>query len=230
MEWGCIIICIDTRECYRDEIKAKLDRIGNASEICTFSQWTGCDYYVVNLHGSACIQRKDSAAELCSQMEELRYDVLPRLINFASELNSNPVLLVEETHTIGDVGYIFRRGKRGVFVETGLHISSYYGFLQSVRLMGIDVVTTKGLSESIWYLSALDGFLSRQHYPRHNKSYKPHQQALGALCCIPTIGSKRATKALTGCSIAEMLHAKEVEGLTKVQLGKVKRVLRSRLT
>ncbi len=227
---GCIIICTDSREHFGSTlISSKFEQAGTDSQICTFPQWTGCDYYIVNTYGSVCIQRKDSASELCSQMEELRYDILPRLVNFASETDSNPILLVEETHTIGDAGYLFRRGKGNVFIETGLHISSYYGFLETIRLMGIEVVTTKGLTESIWYMIAMDGFLAKQHYPKHLKSYKHHQQALGVLCCIPTIGSKRAAKALEECSIAEMLIRNEVEGLTKTQLEKVKKALRSRL-
>lgn len=158
-------------------------------------------------------------------MEELRTDILPRLCTFTD----NPVLLVEESHQIGDRGYLFRKDERSkMFVETELHATSYFGFLESARMIGINVVCTRSLDQSIWYMISMDGYLSREHYPKPLKSYKPHQQALGMLCCVPGIGIKRATAALQERSIDEMCR-KECTGLTKGQQEKIRNVLRTKL-
>lgn len=218
------MILIDTREQNADFIKQKFDAAGIESEIATLPYASGCDYLIAQTKGSCGIQRKDSTKELITQMEELRTDIIPRLVTYTA----NPVLLVEESHQIGDAGYLFRREK-GVYVETGMHSSAYYGFLESMRMSGVDVVCTRDLNASIWYMIAMDGYLSREHFPKHLKSYKPHQQALGMLCCVPTIGAKRAEKALTELSIAEMLHVGEIEGLTKTQTQKLKKALGARL-
>ena len=218
------MIIIDTREQNGDFIKQKFDAAGVESEIATLPYASGCDYLIAQSHGSCGIQRKDSTKELIGQMEELRTDILPRLISYTD----NPVLLVEESHQIGEAGYLFRR-ENGAYVETGLHSSAYYGFLESTRMTGVDVVCTRDLNASIWYMIAMDGYLSRQHYPKPLKSYKPHQSALGMLCCVPTIGAKRAEKALSALSIKEMIHVNEIEGLTKIQTQKLKKVLGARL-
>jgi len=55
---------------------------------------TGSDYLITQTCGSVCIQRKSAMAELAGQMEELRYDILPRLLSFADDIDANPVLLV----------------------------------------------------------------------------------------------------------------------------------------
>jgi len=162
-------------------------------------------------------------AELVVQMEELQHDILPRLCTFTD----NPILLVEESHTIGDRGYLFRKDNtKKVWIETGMHCSSYYGFLGTVRNTGIDVVCTRNLDQSLWYMVSMHGYLASNHYPRHAKSFKPEQQAMGILCCIPGIGEKRAEKVLATHSIADLLTCGQVDGLTGKQLQKVQKVLR----
>jgi ERCC4-type nuclease len=217
---------IDTREQNGEYIMGGLGDLGVEADICTLPYTSGCDYLISNTHGSCGIQRKDSMAELAGQMEELRTDILPRLCTFTN----NPVLLVEESHQFGEHGFLFRK-EGSMLVETGLHSSAYFGFLESTRNMGIDVVTLRAmpdLSPTIHYLAAMDGYLSREHYPKHMKTYKPNQIAMGMLCCVPGIGQKRAEKALKGKSIADIVRAKELDGLTDGQLKKVQRVLQWR--
>ena len=160
-------------------------------------------------------------AELVNQMQDLREDILPRLITFTD----NPVLLVEESHQVGERGYLFRK-ENGMFKETQMHCTAYYSFLESVRMMGVEVVCTRNLDQSIWYMIGMDGYLSREHYPKPMKSFKPKQQQIGMLCCVPGIGQKRAAAALEGRSISDLLNAREVDGLTPKQLEKIRKVLR----
>jgi hypothetical protein len=228
-----IIILIDSREHYGSQAQAVFSRHDINSEIVTLPHTSGADYLIANTHGSCAIQRKASIEEICgtpvsdrfkSAMEELRYEILPNLIEFSR----NPVLLVEETHNIGEMGYLFRRDGN-VWRETSMHCSSYYGFLETVRSMGVDVVCTRNFDQSIWYMISLEGYLGKCHYPRHLKSFGLDQQATGMLCCVPGVGEARATKALKGYSIADLLHASQVDGLTAKQLLKVKNVLRFKL-
>ena len=136
--------------------------VGVDAEVATLPYASGCDYLIANTCGSCGIQRKDSMAELVVQMEELQHDILPRLCTFTD----NPVLLVEESHTIGDRGYLFRKDNtKKVWIETGMHCSSYYGFLETVRNTGIDVVCTRNLDQSLWYMASLHGYLASNHFP-----------------------------------------------------------------
>lgn len=153
-------------------------------------------------------------------MEELLQNILPRLITFTD----NPVLLVEESHIIGEKGYLFRKQDK-YWVETGMHCTSYYAFLETVRNMGIDVVCTRNMDASIWYMISMHKYLGKFHYPKHEKFFKTGQQAVGMLCCIQGIGEKRAQKALASSSIAGMLSRKTVDGLTDIHLAKLKKVL-----
>jgi hypothetical protein len=170
------------------------------------------------------INGKPVSDKYVSAMEELRIEILPNLRSFCD----NPVLLVEESHRFGENGSLFRKEGK-MFVETGLHASSYYGFLESVRMMGVDVVTvpaTPDMLPTIWYLASMDGYLSREHYPKHRKHFDVRQQALGALCCVPGIGEKRAVAALENASLAGIANATRVEGLTVTQTEKVQKMLR----
>jgi ERCC4-type nuclease len=188
-------------------------------EITTLPEHTGCDYFIVNTHGSCGIQRKDSSKELIQQMQELQDNILIRLCNFTD----NPVLLIEESHKIGQMGYLFRK-QNNVWLETGMHSSSYYGFIESMKHRGIDVVCTRDLDHSIWYMAALHGYLGRFHYPKHAKTHRINQMAVGMLACVPGIAEKRAREALEHQSIREMC-AGRMEGLTVKQAEKVRRVL-----
>lgn len=157
-----------------------------------------------------------------SAMEELLHDTLPRLSIFTD----NPVLLVEESHIIGERGYLFRKHQNH-WVETGMHSSSYYGFLETARNLGVDVVCTRNLDASIWYMISMHGYLGKHHYPKHAKMFTDGQRAMGMLCCVPKIGEKRAAQALgSGKSISEIATAKSVKGLTENQLEKIQKVLK----
>ena len=229
---GDTIILIDSRERHGEYIQNALTKIGVECEVCGLPYQSGADYYISNTRGSCAIQRKDSMKEICghpvsdkyeSAMEELRLDILPRLVTYTS----NPILLVEESHIIGEMGSLFRK-ENGLYVETGMSATSYYGFLESVRMMGVDVVTlhaTGDLYPTIWYLAAMDGYLSREHYPKHLKTHKPYQSAIGMLCCVPGIGQKRAEKALQKHSLKEMVELEQIDGLTKPMISKLKKVL-----
>jgi len=163
--------------------------------------------------------------ELVIQMQELTEDILPRLASFTD----NPILLVEENFTIGEMGTLFRKESSSkMWIETGMHSASYYGFLESCRMKGIDVVCTRNLDQTIWYMAAMNGYLAHNHYPKHRKLYKPYQQALGMLCCVTGIGEKRAEKILEHNSISELSNADTAEGLTDKQLKKLQAVLRWR--
>ena len=164
--------------------------------------------------------------ELTQQMEELRFDIIPRLLSFADDIGANPVLLVEEEFTTGEKGFLFRKDPTSrLWVETGLHAISYYGFLETIRMMGCEVVCTRNLEQSFWYLVSVESYLSEEHYPKHLKAYKPYAQALGMLCCIPGIGKKRAEKILQHHSVADLAGKGKIEGLTDKQLAKVRLAL-----
>lgn len=230
---------IDTREVKGEFILARLTNMGVEASIDTFPYETGCDYFIAGPKGSICIQRKDSMAEICgspvsekwsSAMEELRLDILPRLINYSNKTRAEPVLLVEESHMVGERGMMFRKDKQtGVWMETGMSAKSYYGFLEAVKHMGVDVVCTRDLSHSICFMASMDSYLKTDHYPKQKKLYGPADVATGMLCCIPTVGAVRAGKALKKMSILELATSKESDGLTKRQLEKFKEAVRTRL-
>lgn len=201
------------------------------SEICNLPYPSGCDYLIANTYGSCGVQRKDSMAEICgtpvsdkykSAMEELLHGILPRLVSFTN----NPVLLVEESHVIGEMGYLFRR-KDNHWVETEMHCSSYYGFLETVRMMGVDVVCTRNLDASIWYLISMHGYLGKCHYPKHRKMFTNGQRAVGMLCCTPGIGEKKAAQILANHSIQDLhgVDEKDLKVLTSAQLASIKKIV-----
>lgn len=197
--------------------------MGIESEIITLPYSTGCDYIISNIFGSCGIQRKSAMKELVIQMDDLSTDILPRLASFTD----NPVLLVEEDFVIGEMGSLFRKDSTSnMWVETGMRAASYYGFLESCRMKGIDVVCTRSLDQSIWYMASMHKYLSHNQYPKHRKFYKPYEQAVGMLCCVPGIGEKRAVKILEHNSIADLLQPGVAEGLTEKQLKKIQDVLR----
>jgi hypothetical protein len=171
------------------------------------------------------INGKPVSDKYVSAMEELRLEILPNLKSFCD----NPVLLVEESHRFGENGNLFRK-ERKMLVETGLHASSYYGFLESVRMMGVDVVTvpaTDDMLPTIWYLASMDGYLSMEHYPAHKKSFSNYSQAVGMLTAVKGIGETRAAKALSKASIQSMILSDGiVEGLTTKQTANLRRVVK----
>jgi hypothetical protein len=188
------------------------------AELMTFPQDTGCDYLITNTHGTCCIQRKVALPELTSELDEIMNDIVPRLISFGD----NPSLLVEENYGIDESGYLTDRnsGRSSQMLAT-----SYFGFLETIRKMGVDVYCTRDLNSSIYWMAAMHGYLAKHHYPKHRKYFSADEQAVGALCCVPTIGEKRAVKALGGSGLGQMYRKKNVPGLTEKMNERLQKML-----
>ena len=213
-----IIILLDSREQNGPYISKRLAEAGIDSEIVCFPQNTGCDYLIAADKGTCAIQRKVAVPELSGQLDEILYDIAPRLSGFSD----NPCLLVEENFIITEDGYLQNRNDQ---FETGLLATSYYGFLETLRKMGLDVYTTRDLNHSIWWMIGMHGYLSKNHYPKHKKYFSVQEQAMGMMMAVPGIGEARAKKALNGSCIADMNTGK-VEGLTDTMMMKLQKVLR----
>jgi hypothetical protein len=212
------VIYVDTREQNGDHIIRRLTKMNIEAELMTFPQDTGCDYLITNTHGTCCIQRKVALPELTSELDEIMNDIVPRLISFGD----NPSLLVEENCGIDESGYLTDRnsGRSSQMLAT-----SYFGFLETIRKMGVDVYCTRDLNSSIYWMAAMHGYLAKHHYPKHRKYFSVEEQAVGALCCVPTIGEKRAVKALSGSSLGQMYRKKNVPGLTEKMNERLQKML-----
>lgn len=213
------MILVDSREQQAPYITKRFSESGIDSEIVCFPTDTGTDYLVSNIHGSCAIQRKVVCPEMISELDEIMYDILPRLKNF----NSNPCILLEENYLITKDGYLANRNDHR---ETQMLAISYFGYLETIKKMGIDVVTTRDINQSIWWMIAMHGYLAKEHYPKHRKYFTIPEQAVGMLCTVPSIGEVRANKALGKSSIRGMCGMKQVEGLTVKQSEKLQDVLR----
>jgi ERCC4-type nuclease len=154
---------------------------------------------------------------MISQLDEIMFDIIPRMKNFSD----NPVCLFEENFGISKDGYLFNRADNH---PTEMLAKSYYGYLETIRKMGVDVITTRGLNETIWYLISMHGYLGKEHYPKHNKYFSDKEIAIGMLTAIPGIGDARASKALGGTSIRGMMGLKHITGLTQKQSERLNRI------
>ncbi len=192
--------------------------MGIESEIVTFPQDTGTDYLISNDFGSCAVQRKVAVPELISELDEILYDIAPRLVSF----NDNPSLLVEENFVIDNEGYLMNRNDSKT---TEMKATSYYGFLETIRKTGVDVYCTSSLNHSIWWMAAMHGYLGKEHYPKHRKYFTEREQAIGMLSCVPRLGEKRAAKALKHSNISGMCRRKFVKGLSEQQNEKLQKVL-----
>ena len=152
------IILIDSRERQAAYIKRRFDSVDIESEITGLPTETGSDYLISNTYGSVAIQRKVVVSEMISELDEIMYQIAPRMINFSE----NPVLLLEENYGISKGGYLFNRQDNR---ETEMLATSYYGYLETIRKMGIEVITTRDLNSSIWWMISTHGYLGKQHYP-----------------------------------------------------------------
>jgi hypothetical protein len=201
------LIIIDTREQKQDYIQTRLEDAGVECTItCLHS---GMDYLITGTHGSVGIQRKDFS-EVATQMVEIREDIIPSLMT----ITDTPVLLVEETMRIDEQGMCWRK-QSNMLVPASISARQYYNFLQSIRQMGCEVVTTRDLDQSIWWMYSIHAYVHDQHYPHQKKRYGVDMQALGMLCCISGIGITRANKILKDVSIQDMVK------MTDVQLSKL---------
>ena len=216
-----MIILIDSREQQAPYISKRFSEAGIDSEIICFSTDTGTDYQIVGNKGSCAIQRKVAIPELVSELDQILYEIVPALKNFSE----NPVLLVEENLAITPDGYLEDRNSgRG----TQMLATSYFSYLETIKKSGVDVVCTRDLNSSIWYMISLHGYLNKEHYPKHTKYFSTKECAVGMLTAVPGIGEVRAGKALEHTSIRGMTGRKEIKGLTKKQAEKLSSVLRYR--
>ena len=216
-----IIILIDSREQNGAYLQKRFAACSIDSEIVCFPTDTGCDYLISNDKGSCAIQRKVVVSEMISELDEIMHDIAPRLKGF----HDNPCFLFEENFGISKDGYL---QDRNTGRPTDMLITSYYGYLETLRKMGLDVYTTRDLNSSIWLMIALHGYLKANHYPKHKKFFTEQEQAVGMLMCVPGIGEKRAEKALQENSIRGMAGMKKIAGLTEKQGERLGKVLRWR--
>lgn len=189
-------------------------------DIIAWPQETGCDYLIQNTHGSCAVQRKVVCSELLSELDETLHDTLPRLKNFAGD--ASPVLLVEENYGIDKSGYLYNRNDSR---ETSMLATGYFGYLETIRKTGVEVVTTRDLNSSLWWMISMHGYLSKDHYPKHMKYHSIEEQAVGMLTAVSGIGEARALKALKHSSIRNMAGC-TVQGLTLKQSERLTEVLR----
>lgn len=204
---------MDSREQNQDYICDKLKQAG-VETIVTCLQH-GVDYMILGTHGTVGVQRK-TFPEVAQQMKEIRTDIVPNLMD-ATEY---PILLVEETFNIGTDGMMWR--KEGNFLkQTTITARMYYNFLQSIRQMGCEVVTTRNLDQSIWWMYSIHAYIHDLHYPKQDKRYKPEVQAIGALCCINSFGPTAATKALKDHTISDLMQMSDTQLLKLMTVNQV---------
>ena len=198
------IIIIDTREQKREYIQNYLIGIGitNVTISCLSH---GADYMIIN--GKQCIgvQRKTSD-EIFQQMQAIQTDIIPAL----SDMTDTPVLLIEEQFQIGRDGHMYRR-QNGFLHEVGLTAISYYNFINSIRLMGCEVVCTRNLDQSIWWMASTFSYIGKEHYPKQKKGHNHMMQAVGALCCINNFGVTSSKKLLKDYTMKELMLMGDME-------------------
>lgn len=215
----CIIILIDSREQNGPYIQKRFAASGIDSEIVCFPQSTGCDYLITADKGSCAIQRKVVCSEMLSELDEIMHDIAPRLKQFSD----NPCFLIEENFEITKDGYLQDRNSGR---HTEMLITSYYGYLETLRKMGLDVYCVRDMNASIWWMVAMHGYLCKNHYPKHQKTFTDEERAIAMLNCIPTVGEHRARKSLQKQSIREMIKSGYAEGFTMKQNEKMNNVVR----
>ena len=213
------IILIDTREHNGPYIQKRLQSSGIDAEIVTLSQETAADYIISGEKDTIAVQRKVVCSEFISEIDEILNDIAPRLLGYCE----HPVFLVEENFEITKDGYMQNRNDGRC---SDLMATSYFGILETLRKMGIDVQCTRDLNSSIWWMTAMHGYLGKNHYPKHKKFFSLQEQAVGMMTVIPGLGYTRAEKALSSNSIRAMSSMKKIPGLTEIQSKKLGDVLR----
>jgi hypothetical protein len=202
------LICIDTREHEWEFIEMRLQALGVDTAVTCLEH--GVDYLIMGTRDTVSVQRK-TFPEICTQMQDIREDVIPAMMDASPD---SSVLLVEEYFTIDNKGMMWR--KEGNFMKpANISARMYYNFLQSIRLMGCDVVVTKNLEHSIWWMNAIHTYVHNEHYPKQKKRYGANMQAVGALCAVNSFGITASKKVLEKHTISELIHLKDSE------LGKI---------
>ncbi len=193
------LIITDTREQNHEYIEAIIKKHGGIDYVRTCLDH-GMDYQIVGKSDSVGIQRKSGSKEIPKQLSELRNDILPSLKN----LTSNPILLIEEDFSIDDNGTMYQR-RDSMLYPMQLNVKAYYNFISSIKLSGIDVVTTRNLDASIWWMIATAEYLDNYHYPKITKQFRVENQAIGALCSLNGIGPTKAKKLLNHYSLKDLM-------------------------
>ena len=191
-------IIVDSREHNKEYIVGKFKEHGGIESMITCLSYS-MDYLIMGNACSVGIQRKSGSKEIPQQMKALKEDILPAL----KELTDNPVLLIEEDFHIGDNGTFYQR-RDGMLYPTDLNVKAYFNFIHSVKMSGIDVVTTRNLDASIFWMIATGLWVENNHYPKGKKQYLPTMQAVGALCCVNGIGHTKAEKLLKDYTLQEL--------------------------
>jgi hypothetical protein len=205
------IILLDTREQKKEYVQKYLQDIGgiNTSITCLSH---GADYLIINGNQSIGVQRKTSD-EIFQQMQAIQTDIIPAL----QELTDAPVLLIEEQFHVDRNGHMYRR-MNGFLHEVGLTATSYYNFINSIRLLGCEVVCTRNLEQSIWWMASTFFYIGKEHYPKQKKGHNHAMQAIGALCCINNFGITSSKKLLKDYTIKDlvMMDDKELRSILNV--------------
>ena len=202
-------IIVDSREHNKEYIVGKFKEHGGIESMITCLSYS-MDYLIMGNACSVGIQRKSGSKEIPQQMKALKEDILPAL----KELTDNPVLLIEEDFHIGQDGIFYRR-QDGMLYPTSLNTKSYFNFIHSTKLSGVDVVTTRNLDASIWWMIATGLWVENNHYPKQKKKYLPSMQAVGALCCCNGFGQTKSEKLLSQYSLGELFLMNHLE-LSKI--------------
>lgn len=201
------MICIDTREHEWQFIELRLNASGVDTAITCLSY--GIDYLIMGDCDTVAVQRK-TFPEICREMSEIKEEIVPALL----DMSESAVLLIEEYFNIDNNGMMWR--KEGNFLKpANISARQYYNFLQSVRLLGCDVVVTSSLADSIWWMYSTHSYIHEQHYPKQKKRHDAKAQAIGSLCCLNSFGVTASTKLLKDHTIAELIVMKDVD------LGKI---------
>lgn len=209
---------IDTREHNGPSAVKFFLEHGIDSELVTLSTDTGADYFIANSRGSAAVQRKVACSELISELDETLNETIPHLKDFSE----NPVLLIEENFIVTSEGYLMNRLDSR---ESQLLATSYFGYLETIRKTGVDVVCTRDYNESLWYMLSQHNYLGKEHYPPHRKYFGIEEQCIGMLSCIPTIGEKKASAMLKKQSIREIAMNRNSDVLTVKQNERLRKVI-----
>jgi len=216
------VILIDSREFNGPYIQTQFTKHNIESEITCLETNTGSDYFISNLKGSCAIQRKVVVSEMISELDQIMHQIIPALKNFSE----NPVLLLEENFSISPDGYLHNRADGR---PTDMLATSYYGYLETVRKLGVDVQCTRDLNQSVWWMIAMHGYLAKEHYPKHRKYFSVQEQSIGMLTAVTGIGEARAMKALEHGSIRSMCGCRNVPGLTGKMSERLQEILRWKL-
>lgn len=217
------VILIDSREKNGPYFERQFKEAGIDADIICWPTETGCDYFITNTYGSIAVQRKIAVSELISELDQILYETIPALKNFSD----NPILVVEENFGISKDGYLFNRNDNR---PTEFKATSYYGYLETVRKAGVEVITTRDLNQSLYWMVAMNGYLAKEHYPHHKKSFSDKECAVGMLSTVPGIGEIRASKALSHNSIRGMIGMKQIEGLTQKQSERLSKIVHFRVS